>query len=177
MDVKMNDEIIIDENNFSNYFRDCRMNRPERGDVIARYSAIAEFIDGQMKKDIINLLMNNEKAVAATAVMRKLGCSNEADSIRICREVAEDLASGMTPDQVEAKIYKYKLESFYYTKKEYVPENDPHWAIISIANLDTFLDKDNQVLTMKSRIIDCTEPIDGEEQDPISENSASGYAV
>lgn len=177
MGVKMNDEIVIDEKNFSNYFRDCRMSRPERGDVIARYSAIAEFIDGQMKKDIINLLMNNEKAVAATAVMRKLGCSNEADSIRICREVAEDLASGMTPDQVETKIYKYKLESFYYTKKEYVPHNDPHWAIISIANLDTFLDKDNQVLTMKSKIIDCTEPIDGEDQDRISENSASGYAV
>ena len=52
----MTEELIIDDNNFGQYFRDCRISRPERHDVMARYSAIAEFIDGQMKKDIIHLL-------------------------------------------------------------------------------------------------------------------------
>ena len=122
---------------------------------MARYSAIAEFIDGQMKKDIIHLLSNHDnKAIAATQVMRKLGCAAEHDAIRICKEIAEDLANGMNPDDVEKKPYKYKLESFYYTKKEYVPKDDPHWSIISIANLDTFLDKANQLVSIESKIIE-----------------------
>jgi len=150
----MSDELVIDENNFNQYFRDCRTSRPQRGDVMARYSAIAEFIDGRMKQDIIDLLMNNEKAYAATQVMKKLGCATEFDSIRICKEVAEDLSSGMTPEEVEKKVYEYNLESFYYTKKEYVPVDDPHWTIISIANLDTFLDKENRIVSFKTKIVE-----------------------
>ena len=150
----MSDELVIDENNFNQYFRDCRISRPQRGDVMARYSAVAEFIDGRMKQDIIDLLMNNEKAYAATQVMKKLGCATEFDSIRICKEVAEDLASGMTPEEVEKKVYEYNLESFYYTKKEYIPVDDPHWTIISIANLDKFLDNANQLVSIKSKIIE-----------------------
>ena len=150
----MSEELVIDENNFNQYFRDCRTSRPQRGDVMARYSAIAEFIDGRMKQDIIDLLMNNEKAYAATQVMKKLGCATEFDSIRICKEVAEDLSSGMTPEEVEKKVYEYNLESFYYTKKEYVPVDDPHWTIISIANLDTFLDKENRIVSFKTKIVE-----------------------
>lgn len=150
----MTDDLVIDDKNFSEYFRDCRNNRPERQDVMARYSAIAEFVDGQMKKDIINLLSNyDNKAIAATQVMRKLGCATEQESVRICKEIAEDLASGMTIDDVEKKVYKYKLEAFYYTKKEYVPKDDPHWTIISIANLDTFLDKANNIVSIESKIV------------------------
>ena len=103
----MSNEIVIDEANFSQYFRDCRMNRPERGDIMAKYTAIAEFIDGRMKKDVIDLLMNHEKAYAATQVLRKLGCATEFDSIRICKEIAEDLASGFTPEEVENKVYEH----------------------------------------------------------------------
>jgi hypothetical protein len=149
----MTDEVVIDESNFSQYFRDCRISRPERGDVMARYCAVAEFVDGQMKQDIIDLLLNKDKAFAATQVMRKLGCANQKDAIKICRQVAEDLASGMTPEEVEKKVYEYELEVFYYTKKEYVPLDDPHWSIISIANLDTFLDASNQKITMKAKHI------------------------
>ena len=77
----MSDDLVIDESNFTNYFRDCRINRPERHDVMARYSAIAEFLDGQMKKDIIHLLSNHDnKAIAATQVMRKLGCATENEA-------------------------------------------------------------------------------------------------
>jgi hypothetical protein len=138
-------ELVIDESNFAQYFRDCRMHRPERGDVMARYIAVAEFVDGAMKKDIIELLLNHEKALAATRVLRKLGCAKERDAIRICREIAEDLANGMNKEEVENKPYEYELEAFYYTKKEYVPVDDPHWSIISLNNIDQFLDKEKKV--------------------------------
>jgi len=138
-------DLVIDESNFTQYFKDCRIHRPERGDVMARYTAIAEFVDGAMKKDIIHLLLNHDKAVAATNVLRKLGCATEKDAVRICREIAEDLANGMTTEQVEQKAYEYSLEAFYYTKKEYVPTDDPHWQVINLTNLDTFLDKEHTV--------------------------------
>jgi hypothetical protein len=151
----MENELVIDSNNFEKYFRDCRISRPERGDVMARYSAIAEFVDGKMKQDIIHLLTyHDNKAIAATNVMRKLGCATESDAIRICKEITEDLANGMTEKEVEDKVYRYKMEVFYYTKKDYVPDDDPHWSIISIANLDKFLDSANQLVSIKSKIVE-----------------------
>ena len=54
-------ELVIDESNFTEYFKDCRIHRPERGDVMAKYTAIAEFVDGAMKKDVIHLLLNHDK--------------------------------------------------------------------------------------------------------------------
>jgi len=150
----MSDELVIDEKNFAQYFRDCRISRPDRGDVIARYSAVAEFIDGQMKRDIIDLLHNRDKAFAATQVMRKLGCATQADSVRICKEVCQDLAAGMSLKEVEQKVYTYNIEVFYYTKKEYIPIDDPHWTVIGINNLDEFLDKANQRLKITSKIIE-----------------------
>lgn len=148
----MNEEKIIDESNFSEYFRDCRISKPEKGDVIARYSANAEFISGQMKKDIIDLLKNKDKAVAAIQVMKKLGHATEADSLRVCKEICKDLASGMSAEEVENKPYKYNMELFYYTKKEYIPIDDPHWTPIGIANLDEFLDKAGNKLKIKSSL-------------------------
>lgn len=147
-------DLVIDESNFSQYFRDCRNSRPERGDVIARYSSNAEFIDGQMKRDIIDLLHNKEKAFAATQVMRKLGCATQQDSVRVCKEICEDLAKGMTLKEVEDKVYTYNIEIFYYTKKAYIPIDDLHWTLIGIQNLDEFLDKEGNKLSIKSKIVD-----------------------
>lgn len=146
-------ELIIDEKNFAEYFRDCRISRPKRGDVIARYAAVAEFVDGRMKQDIIDLLQNKDKAVAATQVMRKLGCATQADAMRVCKEICQDLISGMSVQEVEQKSYKFTIEVFYYTKKEYIPIDDPHWSIIGIANLEEFLDKAGQRLKMTTKII------------------------
>jgi hypothetical protein len=162
----MNEELVIDETNFSQYFRDCRISRPDRGDVIARYSAQAEFIDGQMKRDIIDLLHNRDKAFAATQVMRKLGCATQKDAVRVCKEICQDLAAGMSLKEVEQKVYAYNIEVFYYTKKEYIPIDDPHWTLIGINNLDEFLDQADQRLKIKSRIIE-------KEKEPEPETEAS----
>ena len=165
----MSEELLIDESNFSEYFRDCRISKPERGDVMACYTAVAEFVDGRMKKDIIDLLSNKEKAVAATNVMRKLGCATQRDSLRVCREIAEDLDSGMTAEEVEKKSYRYQFEMFFYTKKEHVPAEDPHWSIINIANLDTFLDNQKRKVTISSKIVEPSVPLAAEpSEEPVS---------
>ncbi len=153
-------DVVIDQNNFEQYFFDIRRHKPQKGQVMAKYTAIAEFVDGLMKKNIIDLLHKN-KAEAAVAVMRKLGCATEKDSIRIVRELCDDLVAGMTPEEVEKKVYKYTLESFYYTQKDYVPLDDPHWSLINVKNLDEFLDAANNKCKIKAKIVDS---IDGKEK-------------
>ncbi len=147
-------ELVIDEANFDSYFHDVRMNKPRRGQIMARYAATAEFCDGRLKRDVVGLILNKDKAVAATNVMRKLGCATQKDSIRICREIAADLVSGMTEEEVCEKVYKFGFEAFYYTKKEFVPVDDPHWSVISLKNLDEFLDGAQNKYKISSKIID-----------------------
>jgi len=149
----MSEELIIDEKNFEQYFFDVRRFAPKRGQIMARFMAKADFIDGMMKKNIIDLLQK-DKALAAVQVMRKLGCATDQDAIKICKEVCEDLIAGMTDEEVENKVYRYTMESFYYTKKEYVPLDDPHWSLISVKNLDEFLDADKNKCKMTTKVVD-----------------------
>lgn len=136
-------EIEIDESNFSTFFKDCRNNKPEKGDVIAQYSSMAEFVEDNEKKQIIDLLTSTENKMEATAqVMRKLLFASEIDSYKVPRQMAEDLLSGMTEEEVNKKPYKYKLEMFFYSKPEHIPKDDPHWSSISILNLDQFIEKE-----------------------------------
>lgn len=153
-------EILIDENNFEEYFFDVRRFKPKHGQTMARYMAVAEFIDGMMKKNIIDLL-HKDKAEAAVSVMRKLGCATEGDSIKVVREVCDDLVSGMSIDDVENKVYKYTLESFYYTQKEHIPTDDPHWSPVNVRNMDDFMDAANRKCKMTAKIVDS---LDGEKQ-------------
>lgn len=125
---------IIDKNNFSEHFFDVRRFKPQKGQVMAKFSAIAVFGEGPEKRDIINLLKKN-KAESAAAVMRKIHCAAEPDCYRVCREICEDLLSGMTEEEVEKKEHEFLLESFFYTKKENVPK-DKHWSMIEIIRFD-----------------------------------------
>ena len=52
----IDEEIEINEENFSEYFKDIRKGKFEKGDIIAQYSASAEFVDGGEKRQIISLL-------------------------------------------------------------------------------------------------------------------------
>ena len=69
-------ETVIDEKNFEEYFFDVRRHKPRKGQVMAKFSAIAELIDGQMKEHIVYLLkaMPNG-AESAVKVIHKLGCA------------------------------------------------------------------------------------------------------
>jgi hypothetical protein len=127
------EEIEINEENFKDYFKDIRKGKFEKGDIIAQYSASAEFIDGGEKRQVISLLTESEGKMEATAqVMRKLLFASEIDSYKIPRKMADDLISGMSVEDCAKKPYKYTLEMFFYTKPEYVPQNDPHWSVISV---------------------------------------------
>ena len=77
--------------------------------------------------------------------MRKLGCATEKDSIRICKDICNDMISELSIQEIENKSYKFTIEIFYYTEKEYVPKDDPHWSLISIINSD---------LNVKATIVD-----------------------
>jgi hypothetical protein len=147
------EDIEITEENFSSYFRDVRNSSPEKGEIIAQYSATAEFVEGNEKRQIISLLTSTENKMEATAqVMRKLLYASELDAYRVPRMMAEDILSGMSEDEVAQKPYKYTLEMFFYTKPENMPKNDPHWSTISVLNLDEFLDKTNEP-QIESRIL------------------------
>lgn len=137
--------------NFDEHFFDIRKFRPKKGQVMARFCAIAELVEGQLKKDLLYLLTKvNRGGESAYKVMRKLGCAIEEDASRIPKEMAQDLLSGMTPEEVEQKPYKYTMEMFFYTDKKYVP-NNPHWETIEIINQEIF-DADGNIIYGKKDI-------------------------
>lgn len=139
-------EIVITEENFSEYFKDVRFSTLQQGEIIAQYSACAEFIDGNEKRQIISLLTSTENKMEATSqVMRKLLHASELDSYRVPRMMAEDLLSGMSEDEVALKPYKYTLEMFFYAKPEHLPKDDPHWSSISVLNIREFFPQDDQI--------------------------------
>ena len=171
------EEIEINEENFSFYFKDVRNSVPEKGDIIAQYSAAAEFVEGNEKRQIISLLTATENKMEATAqVMRKLLHASELDAYRVPRMMAEDILSGMSVEEVAQKAYKYTFEMFFYTILENVPKGDPHWTTISVVNLDEFLDtKDGQI---ESKILSKEESdrlnIEFREVGNVGANSESG---
>lgn len=142
VDINLDEaNLEITEENWDQYFFDVRKHNPQQGQIIACYSAIAYFVDGIEKEHVIQLLKGKQKAEAVAQIMRKLHHASEPDCWRIPREMAEDLISGMSEIEVLKKEYKYTAEFYYYTEAKYVPDNDPHWTIISILNLDDFLSK------------------------------------
>jgi hypothetical protein len=127
--------VEITEKNFSKYFFPVNEHAPQKGQVMARWRATADFVDGWVKRNVIELLCTS-KAGAQTAarVMKKIVMATDKDGIRVLREMAQDLVDGKTLDEVAEKPYKFTIEQFYWTQKEHVPE-DPHWDIISIVDV------------------------------------------
>lgn len=137
----MSEQLEITDENFHEYFHDVRKCSPQKGEVMVCYSNSAEFIDGFEKKQMIGLLQLGDKAQAAAQVMRKLLFASELDAYRVPSAMIEDLISGMSEEEVAKKPYDYTIEMFFYTKPEYIPENDPHWKQITILNMEEFLEK------------------------------------
>jgi hypothetical protein len=138
------EEFEITEENFKEYFRDIRNSAPEKGDVIACYRAIAYFVDDAPKRNMIDLLRNTGKVLPAVQVMRKCFGAKEADSYRIPRMMVEDMLGGMSRDDVAKKEYKYTIEMCYYVRPEHIPQDNPHWSVISILNLEEHLAKQDR---------------------------------
>lgn len=129
------EEVTIDASNFAEYFFDVRQFGPKEGQIMAKFTAVAIFGDGPEKRDLIKVL-RKDKANAAAMVMRKIHCAREPDCYRVCREMCEDLISGMSDDEVAKKDYEFVMEAYYYTKREHIPKGDPHWQTIDIVKFD-----------------------------------------
>ena len=151
----MSEELVIDGSNFDQYFFDVRRYQPKRGQVMARFTAVVELVDGELKNDLIYLLTMTGKARECVTLMTKMGCASEKDAIRICREIAEDLQAGMSGREILDKKYEYVLNSYYYTDKENVPTDDSHWSFVEIANLDEYIEHVEKTKegTIKSRMV------------------------
>jgi hypothetical protein len=149
----MSSELVIDQSNFSQYFHDVRTNQPKRGQVMARYAATADLIDGGLKRDLIDILCLHETPETVVKLMRKIGCATERDSWLVPLNMARDLLSGETPDVVAEKPYKFVCEAFFYTQKENIPLDDPHWSCVTLSNLDEFLDAKDQRLKLRTRVL------------------------
>lgn len=165
---------VIDESNFHEYFVDVRKHGPKKGQILARFSAVADLIEGQLKQDIIYLLSTMDNGgISAVKVMQKLGCATYEAAIDVCMEIAEDLKTGysesdvevgthpdsnrplpdLVSEKVEKKVYSYHYEQFFYTQAECVPKDDKHWDIIQINNLDEHLDKVDGGGEIRSKIV------------------------
>lgn len=129
----MEEELIIDESNFNDYFFDIRTNNPKKDHIIACYTAKAELISGEDKKRLINILLTPGAGVAASQFMKKVFLSVELDSIMIPIEMLNDIKSGNTVESILDKVYTYTLQMLFYARKEHVPK-DSHWTMIEIIN-------------------------------------------
>lgn len=129
----MSDEIIIDDSNFHLYFFDIGKYKPKKGHVLARYTAMAEFVSGDVKDFVVAALMNNSMGAEMSSQVMKHHChaTDEYASL-VPLQIAEDLRSGMTPEEVKAKSYRFQIEYFYWTEPENIPTDDVHWEMITI---------------------------------------------
>lgn len=126
-------ELIIDENNFNEYFFDVRMNKPKKGQVLACYEHMAELVDGDLKRDVLNLLLYNDNAaISSPRLLQKLACASYVSSYDVVENMVKDLLEGMKNEDILEKSYPFILQMHFWTKKEYIPDDDPHWSTIQI---------------------------------------------
>lgn len=119
----------------SEVFLDARKNSPRPDDVMARFRAIGEFVEGEDKNRVIDFIKSNPVgADMAVKTLRHRCGAVHLDAAKVALEIAEDLNSGMPEEDVKNKPYKMEIEMFFYCKKEDVPES-PHWDTLPIVNL------------------------------------------
>ena len=138
MTLESVEELVIDESNFEQYFRDVTKNKPQKYDIIATYRAKAKFVEGEIKKNVISLIQIDENINSSIKVMQKLAGATYFEAIKVLKEMIQDYLNGMSFEEIEKKEYDYILEFFYYCKKEHVPKDDPHWSTISIYAAEDF---------------------------------------
>lgn len=135
--------LVIDETNFNQYFSDARKHRPKPGQILACYEASADLVDGNLKRDIIHLLMTNKKAgESCPRLLQKLGGATPNESLKVIKEMMYDLLAGMGTDEVADKPYSYQCQFFYYTWRECMPKNDPHWWSTALVDVSGWDDSD-----------------------------------
>ena len=126
--------------------RDIRRHKAEKGDILATYTASAFFIEGWLKKNVIDLI-HQDKIEKAVSVCVKIVQMIQDDADRVCKEIYDDLAAGMSIDEVEKKEYNMIIQCHCWMKPDEFPVEDPHWSKIELLNgTITGLDELNEVI-------------------------------
>jgi hypothetical protein len=136
-------DVQIDKHNFSEYFFNIRDHKPQKGQVLARFRAVCELVSEDQKDEkrfLIALLQRPNSAQSAINMMTKVFYADHDSAYTVPAEIAQDLLSGMSEDEVAQKPYEYTAEFYYYVLPQYVPQDDPHWAIINIIGTDYKMD-------------------------------------
>jgi len=132
------EEFGITDDNFDDYFFSADNRKPEKGQVMVRFNAIAELVDGNLKRDMINLLLNNKKgAIGASKMLQVFGKAVEEDCVQVTLKMAEDLYEGVSEDEVAKKSYKFRLQQLFYTQPEYASAiiKLPFWTKIKMIDI------------------------------------------
>jgi hypothetical protein len=125
--------MMIDD--FEEYFHDVRKCRPQEGEVLAKFTAMADLVDDWPKRNMIALLVGKKcGSESVKKVMRNMIGAVEIDSIRVPLQMAIDLANGFTKEDVYAKPYHFQMEQYWWAKREHVPTDDPHWTVIPMVS-------------------------------------------
>lgn len=124
---------MININNFHECFFDIKKHKPKKGQVLARYTARADFIAGDDKKTVIKLLTGNIHS--ALQFMKNVLYFNEKSAVLVAKTMLQDLQI-LTTEEVLKKEYSFDLEAYYWTNKEYIPEDDLHWDYLKIESTD-----------------------------------------
>lgn len=133
------EELIIDESNFSEYFKDVSLNyKPNKDEIIACYTTKAKFGAGNLKKDVIFSM--GENVYSSIKILQKIAKARYNYAVKVIKEMLQDKLSGMSDKEIEEKEYEYVADFFYYTKKDYVPTDDPRWSTLKIHEASEFLD-------------------------------------
>jgi hypothetical protein len=131
--------LVIDETNFDQYFFDCYKHAPRPGQILACYDAEADLVDGNLKRDIIHLLMTKNRAGQITVrLLQKLAGATTDSAVKVIKEIVSDLMSGMSTEVVANKPYNFQCQYFYYTYRECMPKGDPHWWSTALVDVKSF---------------------------------------
>ena len=128
----------ITQQNFNDYFFNVRTNTYKPGQILCSFTIMADLVKGDEKNQLIDLLLQEGKAIAASQMMKNLFYATELDSVKIPVQIMRDLLNGMSKKQVLRKKYRYQMEILYYSYPECIPDNDPHWKVIGLNNIDMF---------------------------------------
>ena len=121
---------MTEEQEFWSKFFDVKKHKPQKGQIMVVYEAIASLVKGAEKQQLVNLLCQPDKAIPVSQMMKNVFNACEEDSVSVPLQMLQDLREGMSIDKVLKKPYKFKMQMFFYTWPECVP-NDPHWKSIS----------------------------------------------
>ena len=118
-------------------FRLVRDHKPEHGDVICKYNAVAYFVNGDVKRNIIHQLLNSDNSLhVCLNQMLYLVNARYKEALECLKQMLNDLSAGMTEEQVLMKEYRFVVEMFYYTKPKFFPKDNEHWTLITLKNIE-----------------------------------------